>query len=1016
MSDGFSPGDVVSLKSDSGTTGVVTKTRDGSYEVMWSGSTTRFSWVEADNLTLQPRGQARFVEGETFLAFLALQKLAVHRFSDVLYAIGTSRTQFLVYQYQPVLKFVREAPHGLLIADEVGLGKTIEAALILKEMAARGPLERVLVVCPANLRTKWRTELQQRFGVVLRELKAADFREFRKQFEDTGRWPSFFGVASLEGLRSTDFSSVLQEVGVSMDLVIVDEAHHLRNPATRSFELGETLSQYADQIVLLSATPVQTSTNDLLSLLRLVAPTEFTSGNADELEARLAPNAYINAALRELSRPQPDLGRVVDHLRGVLRTPLADEFRANSLFNAGLELLDQSEHLPASTLVSLRADLQGLHTLAPYYVRTRKREVQEVSERVAVTKTVILGPEEEEFYEAWYAFLVDAAGNGQAGAGNAATWGVIQRERQAASSLPVAAAQIEDLIAAHAPSDVESNDPDSDSEGEQITSRPRLASPTSVARLRQAARGLGDTDSKLDDFLELIEGLVEAEPLRKILVFTFFRGTLAYLKRHLEALGVRVYSMSGNDRPDERAQIIEDFRQDAAARILVSTEVGSEGLDLQFCNAVVNYDLPWNPMRVEQRIGRIDRYGQVSPKVAVVSLYANGTIDTRILSRLYERIGVFEASIGELEPILGPEVRELQVAAFQQGLSPIELERQVEDGLRRIAEESRREREYESQRAELMGLGDIEREEIMAARASGRYVSSRETRALVEEWLGTIDRRSRVEPGRREGVVRLFLSDDAAARVRAWISSQDSRLRSEEAFALLSNIQEANRRLCTFESAVAQDFPTLPFLDTAHPVVRTALAELERGWDKDPMNYAGVFDGRNVIDTPSWLIVYRVGIHGVEASERLLPVAVSATSKQVTLEDGERLLGTLPLAASGSPDEIDVIMSAEEAERLAYTIAGAQRSDLEAELARTHSDRVNVRRASLVRQYATRIRQREATKERLVSLGRSPQVIRMKEGEIRNLQAEQDAKLAELDRLPAPSTDLEPIAYAYFDV
>src|SRR5690606_32665390 len=148
-----------------------------------------------------------------------------------------------------------------------------------------------------------------------------------------------------------------------------------------------------------------------------------------------------------------------------------------------------------------------------------------------------------------------------------------------------------------------------------------------------------------------------------------------------------------------RAQIIEDFRQDEGARIIVSTEVGSEGLDLQFCNAVVNYDLPWNPMRVEQRIGRIDRYGQSSPKVAVVSLYANGTIDTRILSRLYERIGVFEASIGELDPILGPEVRELQMGAFQEGLNPAELERQVEDGLRRIAEEGRRQLQYESQRA-----------------------------------------------------------------------------------------------------------------------------------------------------------------------------------------------------------------------------------------------------------------------------------------------------------------------------
>jgi superfamily II DNA helicase RecQ len=137
-----------------------------------------------------------------------------------------------------------------------------------------------------------------------------------------------------------------------------------------------------------------------------------------------------------------------------------------------------------------------------------------------------------------------------------------------------------------------------------------------------------------------------------MIVFSFFKKTLAYLKEKLSEKGLRVGKVDGDLTPEERFEKINDFRENKFD-ILLSSEVGSEGLDMQFCNVVINYDLPWNPMRVEQRIGRIDRIGQEADKLLIFNLCIEGTVEDRILNRLYSKLDIFESSIGELEPILG---------------------------------------------------------------------------------------------------------------------------------------------------------------------------------------------------------------------------------------------------------------------------------------------------------------------------------------------------------------------------
>ena len=135
---------------------------------------------------------------------------------------------------------------------------------------------------------------------------------------------------------------------------------------------------------------------------------------------------------------------------------------------------------------------------------------------------------------------------------------------------------------------------------------------------------------------------------------------MSYLEKKLSEKGFKIGKIDGDIEPEERYDIINQFKE-GKFDILLSSEVGSEGLDMQFCNVIFNYDLPWNPMRVEQRIGRIDRIGQKAEKLFVFNLVVKGTIEDRIYSRLYDRLGIFESSIGELEPILGDIQKEFQI-------------------------------------------------------------------------------------------------------------------------------------------------------------------------------------------------------------------------------------------------------------------------------------------------------------------------------------------------------------------
>ena len=308
--------------------------------------------------------------------------------------------------------------------------------------------------------------------------------------------------------------------------------------------------------------------------------------------------------------------------------------------------------------------------------------------------------------------------------------------------------------------------------------------------------------------MNLLREMLRAKPGRKILLFVFFKGTLRYLRRKLSEAGIGVFAMSGDDTPEQRADIVSAFQNDDRAPVLLSTEVGAEGLDFQFCDAVINFDLPWNPMRVEQRIGRIDRFGQTEPFVDVVSFFVAGTIDTRILQRLYERIRVFEESIGELEPILGPVMQKLQADVFSSRMSEAEQQERADAALQRVEVLKIQYREFEAARAELLGQGNVIRQQVDSVKDSGRYVSAAELHALVSDWLQHSDKAwDTIEPTRRADIWNLRLAASTASSVR------DSMMREGRADPVvtrfLQRIIDKGQAWCTFDSEVAQKFDNL---------------------------------------------------------------------------------------------------------------------------------------------------------------------------------------------------------------
>ncbi len=678
-----------------------------------------------------------------------------------LYSLNSAKIDYIPYQFRPVLKIVKSDSTRILIADGVGVGKTIEAGLVLKELEARFDIKSVLVICPRPLITekKWQNELK-RFGEKFVHI---DGKQLKYCIEETdlsyGEWPSDYqkciipyslfdeavvcGTATKDGVTKKLDRKSLSDLKPfpKFDLVIIDEAHHIKNQNTFAYQAAQMFCESAESIVLLTATPIQLADKDLFVLLNLLRPDLVF--DIDSFRHMAAPNPYINEAVKIIRSNQDNWQELaLNQLKSAGDTPWGVAMlTTNPTYQKAIRMLNRETILPEQR-VELIGDVESLHTFAHIINRTRRRDIGNFTLRKPETIKVSFTEAQAELYtllmQTQAEILIKLHGD------RGIRFMMTTIMRQAASCIHGLKPFLQTILTRRFDElDISGLDIEEDNNAElgeklyQTMSVPKIKE--AVKQILLLADGLDEQDNKLDALLNTIKGKQDMANNR-VMVFSSFRHTLKYLADKLISSGIRVGVVHGGV-PDEervklRARFMMDKSEEEAIDVLLFSEVGCEGLDYQFCDCMVNYDLPWNPQAIEQRIGRIDRNGQKSESVSIVNIITEDTIDCDIYDRCLSRIGVFNASIGDSEQILGDITKEIYNIAEQYILKPEERReklQQLQDNKIRLIQEQQK---MEDEKHTFFGLDlseNVMKKELQDA--TNIHLSAEAIERLVETYL-----------------------------------------------------------------------------------------------------------------------------------------------------------------------------------------------------------------------------------------------------------------------------------------
>ncbi len=835
----FKAGTVVQLKAKPNITGAIIAHLPGDpedrYQVFHDGTVTTYYTSQLEAVAATPTRAS--VQPTTLHASLSALQMR-HPSTGSLYSLFASRINFVPYQFRPVLKLIQADRPRLLIADEVGVGKTIEAGLILKELQARRDIRSVLVICPKPLvaERKWLEELK-RFDEQFVHLDGPTLRYCLDETHLDGVWPQQHARAILpyslldETLLMGKQQGRKKQRGLldldpppAFDLVIVDEAHHIRNTDTWAYRNVRYFCDNAEAVVLLTATPIQLGDNDLYTLLHLLRP-DVLPGRR-EFDQMAEPNPHINAAVEAVRSAKEGW---VETTRAAIEQAVATPWgrhvlSADNHLQEALDLLNSETSAPEARLTLIRT-LEALHTFSLLINRTRRRDIGNFTTRKPETVSVDYTPEQDALHHD----LIQLIGRMLArrhGDKNLQFMLTTVR-RQVASCVFGLAPFLSDILNRHL-SQVELSEmgeEDSPDEIGEVLADFR----TEIEHLITRARALTGSDPKFDEFLKVIRDK-QALPNNKLLVFSTFRHTLAYLVRSLAQASVRLGLIHGDIPDDERREIRHRFSLDKAdpqaLDVLLSSEVGCEGLDFQFCDGLVNYDLPWNPMRVEQRIGRIDRYGQKSETAAIYNFITPGTVDAEIYERCLLRIGVFRQALGGSEEILGKLTREIHAIAENLELTDDErsarLQQLADNEIRLVQEQNK----LEEEQTKLFGLTLPKQDEDMVKQASSFWLAPAMLTNLVSCYLDSLGVTSLPASLGRKPVVTLQLGQET--RTKLLTDFQTLKMTGAAAQTWTRWLKGNDPYLAlTFDPTIATERRDLAFITPTHPLARQAAQSVE---------------------------------------------------------------------------------------------------------------------------------------------------------------------------------------------
>ncbi|MCE7483500.1 SNF2-related protein [Microbacterium profundi] len=731
--------------------------------------------------------------------------------SDFLYSYAATRTVFKPYQFLPALKILAGSTGRILIADEVGLGKTIEAGLIWTELEQRSPIRRGLIVVPSALVPKWEREMRERFMRPLSILTKANFAAFINELR-AGRDPDFIGIVSLHSLRSYgDVISELMSLRPRFDAVIVDEAHALRNRGTKTAAVGEMLADLADHLLFLSATPLNLGSNDLFNLMHMLDPAGYPDPGV--FEAQLEPNHLLNKVSQLVSEPAT---RATGAPReALIELPKREHGRVltqRSEYKKLQDLLAPEQSIGPREVVQVRRLTNELNTLSTVLNRTRKVDVQEKKAlRVVENIEVEWTPSERALYEEIEEFYLERARSRRQPLGFVTQMPL----RQASSCLPVARDRFLQRTGWLGKDERDSEYWALDEEILLEESEP------ASAELRERVIRPQSRDSKLEALRARLRKLRDNQAdgvMPKVLLFSFFRGTVEYLVNEL-AKEFRTGYLHGGVPAKDREQVMDGFR-DGDVDILIANQVGSEGLDFQFCHVLVNYDLPWNPMQIEQRIGRLDRIGQRSEKIFILNMSIPGTIETEIIQRLYHRINLFERSIGDLEPIMRQTMDGIERLLLDSNLTPEQRAQEIERQAQVVERNKADVEMLEENSGLLTSVGMLEIDGLTASGPdSGRFVGPSEVASLVDYVMSKY--RARISP-ERDGTV--VLNGNATLAVAMNRAVANSGAGSVFGTDFVRRLRDGESILASFHPIESRT--DVDLLSSRHPLVRLAVKEL----------------------------------------------------------------------------------------------------------------------------------------------------------------------------------------------
>jgi superfamily II DNA or RNA helicase len=685
---------------------------------------------------------------------------------------------------------------------------------------------------------KWELEMK-RFDENFTQLDGKALAEAISETDRDGYWSErhsktiipyslfsedmILGTASLSGKMKKQKGLQQLDPLPHFDLVIVDEAHNIRNANTWAYQGVELFTRDADAVVFLTATPLQNSNNDLYTLLNLLRPDIVC--DKDTFNTMAEPNVYVNALLRAV-RNQADgwQDKAKEEISHILGTTWGrNVIQHNPNFAKVFELVDK-ESITREEKIEAIGMIESLHSFNSLITRTRRRDIEDFCIRRTQTVNVSFTSRQRDIYDA----LVDFESNALAAihGSTAVRFMMCTIMRQAASCIYGLAPFLNDLVQkrlAQIQEDGELYEYDYSMNSDDENCIFELAD-----EILSLTENLPDEDPKIEKLYEIIEQK-QLEENNKVIIFSSFRHTLAYVRRHLQQMGYRVAQVDGSVKDEDRylirSRFMMDRVEDEAVDILLFSEVGCEGLDYQFCDTMVNYDLPWNPMRIEQRIGRIDRRGQKSEVVKIYNMITEDTIDAVVYDRCLSKIGVFEASIGDCSEILGDISEQIFKIMFDASLSDEErqmkIEKMADNEVMKVQEMNRLEQEEKS----LYGFdlsNFIQNKDVQDA--ENTWISPQSISNLVDSFLTDfLGDGEYIRSSKSSELCTMRISAEKRARLRENLSKLNL-TNSNNATKLWNAYLKSNtpQIRVTYDATAAKDNRDVTFLTQMHPLVQQA--------------------------------------------------------------------------------------------------------------------------------------------------------------------------------------------------